>query len=106
MVPSSAIMGMAAIAVLAAALLSSGAPARAESTQVERRDNQFLRDRPAIDWRIIESRQRRLIFEQQQQRFREDDRANAGRSQPNLRVPRMRTGCQAPLRGGASIGGC
>jgi hypothetical protein len=97
---------MAAIAVLAAALLSGGVPGWAESTQVGRRDDQFLRDPAVMDWRIIESRQRRLIFEQQQQRLREDDRANAGRSQPNLRVPRMRTGCQAPLRGGASIGGC
>ena len=82
MIPSSARTGLAVIAIVAAALLASGMPGRAQSPQMGRRDNQFLREPTIMDWRIIEVRQRRLIYEQQQQRFREDDRANAGRSQP------------------------
>jgi hypothetical protein len=105
MAPSGAISRLVMIAFLAGGALSIGVPGWAESNQTGPRDSRFLRQ-PGMDWRIIESRQRRLIFQDQQQRYREEDRANVGRNQPNLYIPRVRPGCQAPLRGGASIGGC
>jgi len=93
-------MGAAALTV---ALVSG---ATAQSIQSNRPVNQFQQNRPIIDLPAIQSQQQRLNFQAQQQRYRDDDRANIGRTQPNLYVPRMRTGCQAPLRGNGFVGDC
>jgi hypothetical protein len=107
MLPSIAMHRLVGAVVLAAALASGAGLCLAESNQWNVRGNQFQQNRPVLDLPAFQAEQRRLNFQAQQQRYRDDDRANIGRSQqPNLYVPRMRTGCQAPLRGNGFVGDC
>ena len=48
----------------------------------------------------IESRQRREAYQEQQQRFREQDRLRAGEQQPRLEIPQIqKNNCQAQVFG-------
>lgn len=46
------------------------------------------------DLQVLQREQRRLQFQQQQQRYREQDRGPIGYQQPRPRIPVMRRNCQ------------
>ena len=58
----------------------------------------LLRQGGALDLQI-EHRQRREAYQEQQQRFREQDRLRAGEQQPRLEIPRMQNNCQGQVFG-------
>ncbi len=94
--------GLAAAAALGLALL--GSEALAESSQLDRvLNNQLRSNRTGVDVRVIEQRQRRMDFQERQQRYREQDRINAGRPRPRLEVPIMRGSCQTPIEGSRAM---
>jgi hypothetical protein len=47
----------------------------------------------------IESRQRREAYQEQQQRFREQDRLKTGEQQPRLQIPQIQNDCQVRIFG-------
>lgn len=98
--------GLATVATLATALLAGVEPGSAQGSQLDRIiNNRLEQNRTGVDLRIIESRQRRYDYQEQQQRFREQDRVGAGQPRPRLDVPRMKRSCQTPLNGSDSIRG-
>jgi hypothetical protein len=58
----------------------------------------LLRQGGVLDLQI-ETRQRREAYQEQQQRFREQDRLKTGEQQPRLEIPRMQNNCQAQVFG-------
>lgn len=58
----------------------------------------LLRQGGVLDLQI-ETRQRREAYQEQQQRFREQDRLRAGEQQPRMEIPRMQNNCQAQVFG-------
>ena len=92
---------IAAVIAAGSLSLSAGAaqsdPNRLRGSQLQQR---------SIDLQTLESRQSRQLYQERQQIQRELDRTNrAQQQQQNMRVPRIRPGCQLPLRGNVYVPG-
>ena len=62
---------------------------------------------PSIDLQALRSQQRRLDFQNQQQRLRQDDRdAVTPRQQLDLSVPTMKRTCRTEVFGNRSVTSC
>ena len=59
-----------------------------------------------IDLQILESRERRLDFQNQQQEFRAEDRRLNQAGQVRLDIPRMQGSCTVQLRGNRFLRAC
>lgn len=69
--------------------------------------NQLTQKRLGLDLRVIESRQKRRQFQQQQERYRQQDRLDIREQRLDLDVPAMRRNCQRQVRGNDYLGkGC
>jgi len=66
--------------------------------------NQLTQKRLGLDLRIIENRQQRRQFQQQQERYRQQDRLNIREQRLDLDVPAMRRTCQKQVRGNDYLG--
>ena len=90
------------VAVAAASLLATNGHDVAAESAAER---QRARD-AIIEMRAIENRQRDLIYQQQQQRYREQDRRDASQPLQRPEVPVMRPGCAPGTSGSRFSSGC
>ena len=71
----------------------------AGQTGQEKMRNDLLSNRLGIDPQILQFRQRRLDFQSEQQRLREQDRINAGQPKPRIELRRLKPNCQEPVSG-------
>ncbi|MBS3649872.1 hypothetical protein KEU06_14765 [Pseudaminobacter sp. 19-2017] len=90
-----------AAAIAAGSLSLSGGMAQSDPNRLR---SNLLQQR-GIDLQTLESRERRQSYQDQQQILRELDRNNSVQQRQNMRVPRMRPGCQLPLRGNVYLPG-
>lgn len=82
-------------------------PAGAIETQAERFRNDVLRKRDGVDLQILQTRQRRQEFREQQQRFREEDRGALRKpAAPVVKVPRRTAPCRGPYDGNSYLRAC
>jgi hypothetical protein len=93
---------LVAAAIAAGSLSLSGGLAQSDPNRLR---SDLLQQR-GIDLQTLESRERRQSYQDRQQILRELDRNNSVRQQQrDMRVPRMRPGCQLPLRGNVYVPG-
>ena len=92
---------LVAAAIAAGSLSLYGGPAQSDPNRLR---SGALQQR-GIDLQTLESRERRQSYQDQQQILRELDRSNAVQQRQQMRVPRMRPGCQLPLRGNSYLPG-
>lgn len=97
--------GLNLAVLLAVMLLAAGT--QAFSLELHNGGNReiLLRNNRA-ELQILENRERRREFQQQQQQFRAQDRQAIGNPQPRLEVPRMQGTCRTQVFGGRLAGSC
>jgi sugar (pentulose or hexulose) kinase len=99
MIQKRALKSALAAAILAAAAMAASAGGPGD------RDRDRDRARNQIDLQMMENRLRGQIYNEQQQRYREQDRRDAVAPLPRPEVPIVRPGC-APGTAGSRFSGC
>ena len=90
--------------LLVASMLGAGANALEIKSGGQR--GPLLRQGTLLDLQVLDNRARRREFQENQQRFREQDRLTTGQTRQQLEIPTIRRNCQVQPYGNNFLRGC